>query len=471
MSVIRSTIFIYALVLTACGGPPPDLPTIPVVDAGQVLPAVRAQMEQARDALAAAPLDASKNGQLAMVLHAYARNEDAVALYERARRLAPKEPGWPYYQSAVLKQLGELDRSLLALNEALRLSPDHIDVMAKRGEALFLLGQLDEAELQLNEVVKKNYKYFYARFFLGRLHMERQEWNKAVDEFQSLLAAGLNVRDVHQNLGVALRMLGNTDEAAKHLEMSARQEGLVIENFDPINRVIAELNAGDKPHLAKAGDLYARGQLAAAIEELETAIKKNPDSLGAHLHLIRFYAEQGDINSARTHYEAVMGIDANNAIAHSSWGLALVRFGQDEAALRTYRRAIHADPRDPKARIAIADILTRLERYDEALIELDQVQDLVPDDRNALHLRGNILIAQGKYSEALIPLEKVRQHEDTSTPMVLRGIAFAQYALGQTDSAKRQLDAAVTLAKKQNNQKLVQYLEGERRRLAEVTSE
>ena len=75
MSTLRGkTVFLLALVLSACSGQPPELPPVPEVDTSQVLPAVRAQMEQARDVLEKSPDDASNNGDYAMVLHAYDRS-------------------------------------------------------------------------------------------------------------------------------------------------------------------------------------------------------------------------------------------------------------------------------------------------------------------------------------------------------------------------------------------------------------
>jgi tetratricopeptide (TPR) repeat protein len=466
----RLAIALLIGLLSACADEPVDLPPLPVASTEGFLPAVRAQIDAARAAVEKSPLDARKNGDYAMILHSYDHSEHALIMYDRALRLAPRDPRWPYYRSAVLQRLGDLDASLAALDHALALSPAHIDVMTKRGEALFLLGRLDEAQAELARVVERNPNYPFAQFYLGRLRIERQEWEEAVEVFEDLLTRGLNLRDVHQNLGVAYRMLDRIDEARRHLDIAAHDHGLFIKSYDPINRVIAKLNMGDQPHLLAAREHYASGNLSAAERELRVAVGKNPDSLGANVHLIRIYAEQDNVEAARRHYRRVMDIEPSNAIAHANWGLALHRDGQLQEAADAFRHAIRTDPRNAEFHLALGHVLNQSGEHEAALAELDESLVLQPESRDAHYLRGSSLLALGRYADALQALQQARLPEDAKTSLVLSALARTYRALGRNDMAIQQFEVAISMAQKYDNVVLAGSLEGELKQLRESDS-
>ena len=458
-----------ALLVTGCG-PPADLPPLPESNTEKLLPAVRAQLDAARGAVRADPQDAQKNGDYALALHAYDHSTAALVMYERARRLAPKDPRWPYYQSAVLERLGDLEGSLAALDSALAMAPDHVDVMAKRGEALFLLGRLDDAETQLRAVTVINPSYPLAQYYLARIAMENRHWEQAVAMFDDLLNRGLDIREVHQNLGIGLRVLGDNGRAREHLELAARDQTLVLESYDPINMVIAKLNMGDQPHLHKAAVYYRQGNLAAAERELLAALDKNPDSLGAHLHLIRVYAEQSDLEASRRHFDRVMELEPTNATAHSSFGLALSNAGRHADSARVFQRAAELDPGDPQIKIALGGALTRQGHYEEALAEFEASLAIAPENRDAKFLRGNALLALDRYEDAVAALEQATTPEDGKTPLVLRAIANAQWNLGAVDDANAQMEAAAMLARKYGNEQLAAAIRAEQERMQNASA-
>ena len=439
-----------AFVLNACAKPP-ELPSLPDIQTTDLLPAVREQLENARQAVLANPNDADANGEYALVAHAYDYSEAADTLYERARRLAPRNPRWPFYQSAVLQRMGDLDAALVALDDALALAPEHVDVMAKRGEALYLLNRVEEAEAQLQSVVDRNEHYPLAQFYLARMLLDKQQWQAAVTRYQSLLQEGLDVREVHQGLGVAYRGLGRAEDARRHLQIAARDHGLVIASYDPINMTVAKFNQGDQPHLLKAREYYYRGDLQSAENELLAALEKNPDSLGAHQHLIRIYAERKQVDNARRHYERVMALEPENPLAHASWGLALRNAGDIDGAVVAFTRAVDLDPADPKTKIALAGALGRAGRHEQALQVIDDSLELDPASRDALALRGNSLVALARYEEALETLEQARTPADNKTPMVLIGIAKAQVETGRREEAIETLTTAAEMASEYGN--------------------
>ena len=450
----------FVFVLAACQPSISELSPLPQLQTQALLPVVAAQFEAAHNAIIDDPRDAAKNGDYALALHAYDHSESAFILYERARQLSPKDPRWPYYQSAVSQRLGDLEGSLSALDDALALNPDHIDIMAKRGEALFLLSRLDEAEAQLQAVLARNPDYPLANFYVARIKMERQEWQQAVSALEDLLQRGLDVREVHQNLGTVYRVLGRSEESRVHLNLAARDQGLVIKSYDPIHMVVAKLNQGDQPHLVKAREHYYRGNNDAAETELMAAIEKNPDSIAGHSHLLRIFAEKSNLVSARRHFNRVIELEPGNSTAYASWGLALGNTGRLAESVIAFQHAAELAPGDAQIKVALAGALARDGRHDEAIVQLDAALDIIPDHLNAQIMRGSALLALGQSEEALSALQSLQMPEkDIRTALVLRSISQAQQRLGQRDAALQSLSTAALVARQFNNPALAEAIE------------
>src|SRR5947208_16007943 len=86
--------------LTLNAWPQPEWPR---VDTAGFLPAIRAQLDEAKAAAIAHPRDPKAVGRLALTLHAYQQYDAAAKVYRLARLLEPQNFDWLYLLGAVQK--------------------------------------------------------------------------------------------------------------------------------------------------------------------------------------------------------------------------------------------------------------------------------------------------------------------------------------------------------------------------------
>src|SRR3954451_16892744 len=89
--------------LTASAWPQPEWPSL---DTAGFLPAIRAQLDQAKAAAIAHPRDPKAVGRLGMTLHAYQQYDAAANVYARAGALEPQNFEWLYLLGSVQKTQG-----------------------------------------------------------------------------------------------------------------------------------------------------------------------------------------------------------------------------------------------------------------------------------------------------------------------------------------------------------------------------
>jgi len=79
----------------------------------------------------------------------------------------------------------------------------------------------------------------------------------------------------------------------------------------------------------------------------------------------------------------------------------LEKVRQPQKALQQYRRALEINPSFGIARFRSAKVLLSMQRFDAALDELKQLQDMAPDESNVHFMLGRVYKQLGNKSEAL----------------------------------------------------------------------
>ena len=138
------------------------------------------------------------------------------------------------------------------------------------------------------------------------------------------------------------------------------------------------------PHSAEArnnlgGALLVRGDVDEAIEHLQEALRLDPNHAEAHSNLGVALARRGRVVDAIDHYRQALRLDPNQTQAYSNLGNALLQQGQVREAIAQFERGLSIDPADPQARTNLAGALLREGRMDEAIAELERVLRVKPD--------------------------------------------------------------------------------------------
>ena len=461
---LPGTLLVVLALLTACG-PNVELPPLATIETSKLLNDVAIQLDSARQQVIDSPNDSTLNGRYGLVLATYGRDEAADIAFRRARLLAPKEARWAFFHSFVLRRMGKTDEALAAVDTGLRLSPDQIDLLVKRGELLFDLARFDEAEQDLDKALLENPTYPLAQYYKGRIHSQRKEWQEAAQRFEKMLGDGIRVNEVHFHLATAYRMLGESEKAQTQLDLSQAGSQLKIAGFDPVNMTFAELNVGDQPHILKASEYYRRGDVEKAIDELEIAHEKNPDNVGTHVNLVRMYGHNKQLDKAIDHYERAKAIDPEFSQLDSNLGFAYQTAGDFENAAIAYARAAEREPGNGAIQAELGFALGKTGNLDQAIIHFERSLELKPENRDLRYMLGEAYLKQKQYPEAIRTFKSALTPEDQKTIVVLRSLAAAQVLTSNREAAMEAMNQALELANRFDNQALVDALKADIERI------
>lgn len=143
---------------------------------------------------------------------------------------------------------------------------------------------------------------------------------------------------------------------------------------------------------------------------------------------------------------AVFIFSANDLQAHGDHGDM-----PDAIAEMEYRILLEYQPDNIEARNKLAMVLYRLDKLDEALVELQRVLQLDPNNFNALDTLGLVSFKQGKTQQALEYLEAAVRINSEGF-LVHYHLGLVQAKLGLLDAAETSLVTALTRYIEQNDQ-------------------
>jgi tetratricopeptide (TPR) repeat protein len=227
----------------------------------------------------------------------------------------------------------------------------------------------------------------------------------------------------HINLGMALAVEGNFDEAAD----SFREAIIIDPNWDVIHLRLA--NALSKQHrwqeavrhyrralsmrpynweasyrLAEA--LEAQGKAEEAIENYRDSLLLNRRNWAAHYKAGNLLAEQGRSAEAAEHFRQALRANPRDARTHIALGVTLQQLGQYAEAVGHFRRAIAINPGDADAHFNLANALAGRGELREAVAHYRQSLLIRPDDADAHCNLGTTLLQLGMSDEALTHLRE-----------------------------------------------------------------
>ncbi len=159
---------------------------------------------------------------LAAVLVALRRDDDAVPHYEAALRIAPRYATALTGLASVLSRRGRIDDAAALNQRALAEEPDSPVMLSNQGAVRLQQDRLAEAQALFERALLGAPDYAIAHANLGVIAFRRGEVGRAADHFRR--AATLNPVSVaaHMNLGLAMLQLGRPAEAAVAFETVLR---------------------------------------------------------------------------------------------------------------------------------------------------------------------------------------------------------------------------------------------------------
>jgi len=138
-----------------------------------------------------------------------------------------------------------------------------------------------------------------------------------------------------------------------------------------------------------------------SVHASEMAAKLLPGDAGAHNNLGNALVRIGQVDQAVASYRRALALNPNFSDAHNNLGNALSELGQFEAAAASYRRALEINPQLSEAHNQLGNALRLLCRPGEAAASYRRALMIQPDFVEAHNNLGNVLLDLGQLNEAL----------------------------------------------------------------------
>jgi tetratricopeptide (TPR) repeat protein len=225
-------------------------------------------------------------------------------------------------------------------------------------------------------------------FELGFVYSSLKKNPEAIAEYRRAISLDSKLAPAHLNLGLELL---DSDPAS------------AAESF----RRAAELMPGQSRPLYLLGQaLEHSGKRSEAIQQYHAALAITPKDDAILFALSRALLADGQFASAEANFRQLLGLKPDSAPGQLGLAESLLSQQKTAAAADALAGYLQKVPNDAHARFELAVALENLNRFDDSLRELDQLEQRAAPTSDSLKLRGSIYLQQKKWSDAEASLEK-----------------------------------------------------------------
>lgn len=370
--------------------------------------------------------------EIAQVLVAQDKKEDALRLLEQILKENPKDDRAQAMRSSLMIETGDprqLQQAVTELQAAVTRDSNNPVLRFNLGRALLGKNLLEQARVQFQEALKIRKEYVPARLALAQLFIINHEYGSAVQTAKEVLDY-----DPH-NLGArlvrtsGLAAMGNPALARSELEVTIAQYPASAE----AQLQMGALDLGQKRYKeaeqrfrdvykAHPADLRAlmgivetytlQGQHDKGIQLLQGELAKYPGRLELRNALgnVAIMAHKWDL--AVEQFQAILVARPDAAEIYVQLGEAQAAKGDFAGATRTFEKAKQMRPDDPEPSLQLALLLERTGKQALARPLYEQVLKRQPDNAVALNNLAYLLAETGSASDldqALQLAQRARQ--------------------------------------------------------------
>ncbi len=416
--------------LTACGAPdeapPPSLTPavdIPHPDLDQVPEGVRASLQQQRQDLEALlktsstpPQVAAAYGRLGNFYHAYQLHSAALACYQNALELQPRDFHLHYYTGLLHRDAANLSAAADAFEQAHKVRPDDPLTHLRLAQVQVELGRLDEAAEHLEIAANTPALAAAVALSLGEIAAARGNDTGAVEHFQAVLAAQPDAADARYALAQALRRLDRRGEAEALLAAAPVPASGAVRVPDPLVTSLADLATSAAAFMKRAGEAMLGGRLDEAEALYRKAVAAEPNNAEARRNLALALTQRGNHDGALAELRRAVPLAPQDPWVHFDLGNALLATEHPNQAEDAFRKAVDVAPDFNDGHFNLANLLLGQERFAEARGHLDQVLQLDPSNSRARYLQAVADLQEGRSASAVDRLRQLLRDEPDHIP-------------------------------------------------------
>jgi tetratricopeptide (TPR) repeat protein len=294
--------------------------------------------------------------------------DGALAAFDKAERLAPKDARPYYMRGSALAKKGDATGAEKSFREALALDATLVEVRAELGALLVDRRRYADAEKELKAAVKGKPDLTEAWYNLGQTELALKQCAPALDAYKRVTQIQPGDADGWINLSVAQRKCKADSDALA----SARQAVKTANPKETTQAAAAQLNLGLT--------LQGAGKLDDAAAAMGEATRLRPDYATAWWSLGLLERERKRLDPAVNALERAYKLQPQNPVRATDLGVALRDQGSAlhdqgrlDRAVELFKAALARDPRYAPARWHLAQTLAASGKCKEALTEIDKL--------------------------------------------------------------------------------------------------
>jgi len=319
------------------------------------------------------------------------------------------------------------EQAIADFDEAVRLDPRDDFAFAARGFVYLQLGKNDQVIADSTTALQINPSQHNAYNNRGTAHANKQEYDLALTDFNEAIRLEPNKGVYYRQRGINQARRGDPEQA--------------LADFD---RAI-ELDPMDSRALYQRHSIYLkRKSYDKALADLDKALQINKDPAFLNSRA-RVFGEMQEYHKALADLDEAVLLDPKTGSHYRERARILIKLAELDKAIADVNRAIELNPQDSEAYNERHILYLRKKAYGQALEDISQALALDPNNPVLYFNRGHLLASkQQQYDRARADLDDaIRLAPKVSNYYRERGRVLVK--LGKPDKALTDFDRAIEL--------------------------
>ncbi|MDW5266761.1 MULTISPECIES: tetratricopeptide repeat protein [Acidobacteriaceae] len=292
-------------------------------------------------------------------------------------------------------------------------------------------GKNAEAETAWHAVLKGTPNNAEAYAHLGFLEALQGHYKDAAPFYRRALILDPKMPGLQMNLGLALFKGDELKEAIRVFDQLLKEQP---PNSPEAQRVAILIG------MAR----YGLGEFAMAIPYLKEATTREPQNLPFRLLLAHSCLATKQFQCVLDVYHEILTLNAESAEADMLAGEALDEMKDPDGAVRQFRAAVKANPREPNVHFGLGYLLWGQKQYENAAVEFQEELANVPNHVQALTYLADCDMHLN-HPQAALPLLTQAIQIDPAVGLPHLDLGILEAAAGYREEALQQLKIAATL--------------------------
>lgn len=253
----------------------------------------------------------------------------------------------------------------------------------READDLYNNREFDRARIQYLNAVQHNSEDFQARWGLARCVWKLRRYAEARQMLDALLARNPSHAPAHMALADVLTKQGSPDQAVKHAAVAVK------------------LDSGNADNLVTYGECQRLlGHLTEAREQMESALKLDPQHFNALVLAVNIAFDSSDKNLARKYIRQLLPLVPEDVMARVQLARALRRSGDYAAAKTQLEKILSDDSEMIYAAVELAEVELANGNLSGAISQYKALRDKNPNDIAIRNRLADLLLNAGRLDEA-----------------------------------------------------------------------